>query len=162
MAKKNDDENMNEDIQALQQRVEELENQLKRAVADYHNLEKRIAEGRSELTSWALTELIQKLLPILDHLEVVTELGKPTLGEKDETKEWFRGVELAVKQLRETLRDEGLGEIEADGQFDPALHEAVDTASGEENKIIKVAQRGYTLNGKVVRPAKVVVGRKES
>ncbi len=161
MAKKKNDQ-LNEDFEAMQGQVSDLENQLKRALADYQNLEKRIAEGRSELTNWALTELIQKLLPIVDHLEVVTELGKGALAEKENTKEWFRGVELAVKQLKDVLHDEGLGEIEADGQFDPALHEAVDTALGEENKIIRVAQRGYTLNGKVIRPAKVVVGRKES
>jgi molecular chaperone GrpE len=71
-------------------------------------------------------------------------------------------VEMAVKQLKEVLKGEGLDEIVADGQFDPSLHEAVDTASGKDGEIIKVAQRGYTLNGKVIRPAKVVVGRKES
>jgi molecular chaperone GrpE len=161
MAKKIDD-NINKDFEEMQVRVSDLENQLKRAVADYHNLEKRIAEGRSELTNFAATDLIHKLLPVLDHLEVVTELGRGALAEKDETKEWFRGVELAVSQLRGVLKDEGLDEIEADGQFDPALHEAVDTAPGEDGKIIKLAQRGYTINGKVLRPAKVVVGRKES
>jgi molecular chaperone GrpE len=176
MAKHNDDDNLkdddqtqddasgsvSEDLQALQGKIGELENQLKRAVADYHNLEKRVAEGRSELTSWAATELIQKILPSIDHLEVVTELGRSQLAEKEESREWFRGVEMAVKQLKEVLKGEGLDEIVADGQFDPSLHEAVDTASGKDGEIIKVAQRGYTLNGKVIRPAKVVVGRKES
>lgn len=140
--------------------LEQLQNQLKRAVADYQNLEKRVAEGRSELNNWATTDLIQKILPSLDHLETVTELGRDTLADKDETKEWFRGVELAVNQLRGALRDAGLEEIAADGQFDPLLHEAVDTVEGEDNKIVKVAQRGYMLNGKVIRPAKVVVGQK--
>src|SRR5579885_257634 len=91
---------VSEDLQALHDKIEELENQLKRAVADYHNLEKRVAEGRSELTNWHSTELIQKILPSIDHLETVTELGRTTLAEKDETKEWFRGVEMAVKQLK--------------------------------------------------------------
>jgi molecular chaperone GrpE len=151
---------VNQDLIELQNKVAELDNQLKRAVADYQNLEKRVADGRSELNNWATTELIQKVLPSVDHLETVTELGRSTLAEKEETKEWFRGVEIAVNQLKSALKDAGLEEIAADGQFDPSLHEAVDTQEGESNKIIKVAQRGYMLNGKVVRPAKVVVGQK--
>ena len=160
MSKKTDDLNLEQDFEKLQEQVVNLENQLKRAVADYQNLEKRVEEGRSELNNWATTDLIQKILPAVDHLETVTELGRSTLAEKDETKEWFRGVELAVNQLKNALKEAGLDEIVADGLFDPSLHEAVDTQEGEDNKIIKVAQRGYRLNGKIVRPAKVVVGQK--
>lgn len=149
------------DFEELQAKFEEVSNQLKRAVADYRNLERRVAEGRSELNTWASADLVERILPTLDHLEMVVELGKPILSEKEELKEWFRGVELAVSQLKSTLKDEGLDEIAADGQFDPNLHEAVDTKPGEENRILKVAQRGYTLKGKVIRPAKVVVGRKD-
>lgn len=158
MAKKQKDI-INKDLEELQLKVADLETQLKRAVADYHNLEKRIEEGRSELNNWATTELVNKILPVLDHLETVVELGRIQLADKDETKEWFRGVELAVNQLRATLKEVGLDEITSDGVFDPSLHEAVDTQEGEDGKIIKVAQRGYTLGGKVLRPAKVVVGK---
>lgn len=150
------------DLEDLQGKVLDLENQLKRAVADYHNLEKRVEEGRSQLNDWATTELILKLLPSLDHLETVVELGRGTLSEEESTKQWYKGVELAVGQLKNTLKESGLEEIGADGQFDPNLHEAVDTGEGEENKIIKVAAKGYSLQGKVIRPAKVVVGRKEN
>lgn len=163
-----DDQQLQTDFEELQGKVSELENRvaeydnlLKRAVADYRNLEKRIEEGRSELSDWATTELLQNLLPTLDHLETVVEMGRPILAEEAKLKDWFRGVELAVNQLKQVLKTAGLDEIVADGQFDPKLHEAVDTDKGEENKILKVAQRGYTLKGKVIRPAKVVVGRKE-
>ena len=81
-------------------------------------------------------------------------------GEEERKSGWFKGVEMSVKQLQDTLRSEGLDEIEADGQFDPSLHEAVDTTEGEDDKIMSVVQKGYTLNGKVLQPAKVVVGRK--
>lgn len=158
MAKKAQPDKLQQDFDALQIKFAELEGQLKRAVADYQNLERRVSEGRSELNSWASASLIEKLLPVLDHLETTVDLGRIQLAEKPETKDWFRGVELSVNQLKQTLRDEGLEEIEADGQFDPSLHEAVDTQEGEENTVIKVAQRGYTLGGKVLRPAKVVVG----
>lgn len=148
----------------LEQRIAELENQLKRAVADYHNLEKRVSEGRSELTNFVGAELVRKLLPALDHLEQALS------GVSDQEKQsgWFKGVELAVKELQSVLQSEGLGEIMADPstalgtgvQFDPSLHEAVDIKMGEDNMILEVVRKGYTLNGKVLRPAQVVVGRK--
>lgn len=147
-------------VEELEKRVTEYDNLLKRAVADYQNLEKRVEEGRSELTNWAITELLQSLLPTLDHLETVVEMGRPILSEETRLKDWFRGVELAVSQLKQVLQDAGLEQIAADGQFDPKRHEAVDTEAGEENQILKVTQKGYRLNGKVIRPAKVVVGRK--
>ncbi|MBI2017547.1 nucleotide exchange factor GrpE [Candidatus Daviesbacteria bacterium] len=146
----------------LEQRVADLENQLKRAVADYQNLEKRVSEGRSELTNFMGAELVKRLLPVLDHLEQVVDLGRSTLSEQSESKGWFQGVELAVKQFKEVLKSEGLEEIVADGQFDPSLHEAVDIQEGEDNIILKVVRKGYNLNGKVVRPAQVVVGRSTS
>lgn len=155
---------------SLQEKVTSLEDQLKRAVADYHNLEKRISEGRSELTSFVGAELVRKLLPVLDHLEKVTEGGRQVLSERSESKEWFKGVELAVKEFKSVLQSEGLEGIVADpstslgtgSQFNPSLHEAVDTSYGEDNKILKVVRKGYTLNGKVVRAAQVIVGRKSN
>lgn len=150
-----------------------LDNQLKRAVADYQNLEKRVSEGRSELTNWATTELIKKLLVVLDHYEKA--ISGATEGERQSG--WFKGVVLATQQLQQVLKDEGLEEIAADPstssgqgvQFDPTLHEAVDTrepssaqalAGKGENSILEVVEKGYNLNGKVLRPAKVIVGRK--
>lgn len=169
-------------VQELENKVNDLEAQLKRAVADYHNLEKRVAEGKSELTKWGTSELLVKLLPVLDHLDQalagVSETEKqsgPALSGPErakqvegESKGWVRGVELAVKEFKNVLQSEGLGEIAADPstgsgqgvQFDPGLHEAVDTGEGDNNKILKVVRKGYTLNGRVLRPAHVVVGRK--
>lgn len=153
MAKKQEDTKLIE----LEQKVTDLENALKRAVADYHNLEKRVSEGRSELTTWGTIELIKKLLTVLDYLE------QSTTGASEEEKKssWFKGVEMAVKSFKDVLKSEGLEEISADGLFDPSLHEALDTQPGEDNKILSVARKGYKLNGKVLRPAGVVVGRTE-
>ncbi|MBI2085861.1 nucleotide exchange factor GrpE [Candidatus Daviesbacteria bacterium] len=160
------------EVQELQRQLaevkvehEDLRNQLKRAVADYHNLEKRVQEGRSELTKWGTGELLVRLLPTLDHLEQALAGA----GEGEKQSGWFRGVELAVKELNQVLQSEGLEQIGADpdsigadGQFDPNLHEALDTQVGEDNKILKVIKKGYTLNGKVLRPAGVIVGKSES
>ena len=144
-----------------EQKLADLESQLKRAVADYHNLERRITEGRSELSSWAGAELIKNILPVLDHLEQVVDGSRSILSERSESKGWFKGVELAVKELNDVLAREGLEEIEASGEFNPALQEAVDTRDGDDNMILEVVRKGYTLNGKVLRPAQVVVGRNQ-
>ena len=147
-----------EEQNKLEERISELENQLKRAVADYHNLEKRISEGRSELTNFMGAELVKRLLPVLDHLEQAL-LG---ISEQERQSGWVKGVELAVKEFNSVLESEGLEEIKADGVFDPALHEAVDTREGSDNSILEVVRKGYNLNGKVLRPAQVVVGRSAS
>jgi molecular chaperone GrpE len=151
-------EKLQTDFQALQEQFDLVNSQFKRALADYHNLEKRVAEGRAELATWATSQLLQKLLPSLDYLEMAT-VG---VSEDEKKSAWFKGVEMAVKQLKDTLKNEGLEQIEADGQFDPGLHEAVDTRAGQEGKILEMTRKGYILNGKVLRPALVIVGRKES
>ncbi|MBI2597379.1 nucleotide exchange factor GrpE [Candidatus Daviesbacteria bacterium] len=163
MAKKQDK------VKELEQKIAELDSQLKRAVADYRNLESRVSQGRSELTSFVGAELVKRLLPVLDHLEQaltgISEQDKqsgPALSERSELNGWFKGVELAVKEFNQVLAQEGLDQIPADGVFDPALHEAVDTAEGDDNKILKVVRKGYTLNDKVIRPAQVIVGRKSN
>jgi molecular chaperone GrpE len=140
----------------LEQRVVDLENQLKRALADYRNLEQRVSQGRSELSNYVGAELIKRLLPVLDHLEQALA----GISEEEKQSGWVKGVELSVKEFQQILLQEGLGEIQTDGVFDPALHEAVDTQDGEDNMILKVTKKGYNLNGKVLRPAGVVVGRK--
>lgn len=145
-------------VKELENKVNELDNQLKRAVADYHNLEKRVQEGRSELTRWGTGELLIKILPALDHLEQALAGTKRT----DEISGWFKGVELAVKELKQVLQAEGLEQIEVSGQFDPNLHEAVDIREGDDNKILEVVRDGYKLNGKVLRSAQVVVGKEEN
>ncbi len=159
MTKKSDQDKVktSEELQVVQSRVEDLEAQLKRAVADYRNLEQRVSQGRSELSSWATGELIHKLLPVLDHLEKALA-GAP---EDERQSSWFKGVEMSVKQLQQVLQGEGLEQIAADGQFDPALHEAVDIRSGEENRVLEITRKGYKLGGRVLRPTQVVVGRNQ-
>lgn len=144
-------------VQELEQKVTELDNQLKRAVADYRNLEFRISQGRSELTSFVGAELVRKLLPVLDHLEHALK----GISVEEQQSGWVKGVELAVKEFKQVLQTEGLEEIATEEQFDPNFHEAVDTREGEDNKIIEVVRCGYQLNGKILRPAQVIVGRRE-
>lgn len=157
MSKKDDIQIDNtEEIKNLEGRVASLEDLLKRAVADYQNLEKRVHEDSMSVVNRSRAELLKKMVPVLDHLEAALNGA----DEEDRQSGWLKGVELAVKELNQVLSSEGLGRIEADGQFDPSLHEAVDTMEGENNKILKVVGKGYTLDGRVIRPAAVVVGKK--
>lgn len=161
-----DFEKLQTEFSELQEQFETVSGQFKRALADYHNLEKRVAEGRSEMAAWASTNLIHKLLPSLDYLEMATS----GVGDEEKKSGWFKGVEMAVRQLRDTLKNEGLEEIKIDpgsesgtgSEFDPSLHEAVDTRVGDDGKVLEITRKGYVLNGKVLRPAQVIVGRKES
>ena len=128
-----------------------LENQLKRALADYQNLEKRIAEEKSSWIKAANKNLLLKLLPGLDSL---------LLAEKHTQDE---GVKLSIKHFLDILENEGVKKIETVGKvFDPNLMEAVGTAQGEDGKIIEEARAGYMLFDSVLRPAQVIVGQRPS
>lgn len=144
------------DIKQLEEKLVHLEDQLKRAVADYRNLEKRITDDTIYLSQTSRAQLISRILPALDSLDQAVEGA----NEVEANSGWLKGVLMAVKQLRQILADEGLVEIPTEGKFDPNLHEAVDVVEGEDGKIVNVSLRGYLLNGKIVRPAKVVVGKK--
>lgn len=145
-----------EKCQEVQAQLEEMTGKYKRALADYQNLEKRVAEGRAELAAWAGAEVIKKILPVMDHFD------KALSGvSEDEAKSgWFKGMKMSVQQLQQVLRDEGLEQIEADGQFDPTLHEAVDTREGKDGHVLEVVEKGWKLNGKIIKPVRVVVGKK--
>ncbi len=151
MSKKKDTQ-----LEEMHKTVEDLGAQLKRAVADYHNLERRISEGRSELTTWTNAELVRKLLPALDHLDKALK-GASEVGEQSG---WLEGVKMAVKEFRKVLGEEGLVPVQSE-IFDPNLHEAVETREGPDGVILEILQMGYTLNGKVIRPAQVIVGRSQ-
>lgn len=130
---------------------QELENQLKRALADYQNLERRVEEERKLLGQLSSAILVEKFLPVLENLEN----AQSHLNDQ--------GLEMVIKQFKDVLTSEGVEEIQADGaQFDPHLHEATEVVEGEgENSIVKVVRKGYKLNDKVIRPAQVIVERKK-
>lgn len=140
-----------EKIRQLEEKISELTEDWKRALADYQNLVKRSEEEKKAWVSFASSNIITKLLPTLDILEQAENHLKDN------------GLSLAVKQFKNVLEGEGLNEIEALGKiFDPSLHECIEVEEGEEeNKISKVFVKGYQLKNKVLRPAKVKVIKKK-
>jgi molecular chaperone GrpE len=127
-----------------------------RAAADYQNFKRRVEEERSETARFANASLIINLLPLLDDLERALQNVDIALSGLT----WVDGIRLIHRKFQSVLEMAGVTEIEADGHpFDPAVHEAVAQVPGPEGKIVSVAQKGYRLGDRVIRPAMVVVGK---
>jgi molecular chaperone GrpE len=151
------------DIESLKSALEEEEAKAKkylsswqRAEADFDNYKKRVEQERSENTKFANMALVINLLPVVDDFERALRSLPPTLAGLS----WVDGLRLIHRKLQATLETQGLTEIKSVGEtFDPAVHEAVTQAEGEEGKIIEELQKGYKLHDRVIRPALVVVGK---
>ncbi len=130
-----------------------------RAAADYQNFKRRVDEERSEVGRLANAALIINLLPLLDDLERALR----TVDTKLVGLTWIDGIWLIYRKFQALLENAGVKEIEADGRpFDPKLHEAISEAPGEEGKVVSVVQKGYLLGDRVVRPAMVIVGKRDA
>jgi molecular chaperone GrpE len=129
-----------------------------RAAADFQNYKRRVEQEREEVARLANAALVINLLPLVDDLERALASVDARLAGMT----WLDGIRLIERKFQALLEMSGLTEIEADGQdFDPNVHEAVTFGEGEENKVISVVQKGYRLGGRVLRPALVVVGKKQ-
>ncbi len=126
---------------------------MRRMKAELENSRKRQEKERARLVQLASERLVRELLPVLDNLERALEVE----GEIRE------GVRATREQLLAVLEREGLTPVASDGEsFDPAVHEAVmgqPSDEHEEDTVIMTLERGYVLNGKPIRPAKVIVAR---
>jgi molecular chaperone GrpE len=128
---------------------------LQRLAADFDNYRKRAARDQEALVARAHERLVLELLPVLDDLERALVAAE----EHDEAK-LVDGVKLVRQALQQALEREGLSEIEAEGRFDPHVHEALlaQPAEGREHgDVLEVIQKGYRLGDRVLRPARVVV-----
>ncbi|MBU2499541.1 MAG: nucleotide exchange factor GrpE [Proteobacteria bacterium] len=133
-----------------------------RAEAEIENIKKRNKKERDEWLKFANESLIKEMLPVLDNLEQAIshiENENALLALKD-------GVELTLKGLKDTLMKSGLETVKSEGEpFDPNYHEAVSEMEDdrvEKGKVLCELQRGYILNNRLIRPAKVVVSKGKS
>ena len=142
-----------EDLEATRLERDQYLDALRRLKAEFENSRKRQERERVRILSVASERLVQELLPVLDNLDRALEAA----GDIRE------GVQATREQLAEVLAEEGLLPVASDGQpFDPNVHEAVMGQVSEEHEegtIIQTFQRGYLLNGKPIRTAKVVVAK---
>jgi molecular chaperone GrpE len=126
-----------------------------RVQADFENYRKRAIREQERLVAHAHERVVRDLLPVLDDLERALDAA-----ERHEEAQLVEGVKLVEQALRQVLEKEGLVEIEAEGAFDPHVHEAVLTQprdAAESGSVVEVLQRGYRLGDRVVRPARVIV-----
>lgn len=131
----------------LEDQVKNLTEKWKRALADYANLEKRVENQKKDFVKFSNASLLDKLLAVLDDLE------RAEIHLKN------KGLTLAVNQFRSVLKTEGIKEIKAKGtKFNPKEMDCVEMTKGIKNQVINIVQKGYLLNNKVLRPAKVKVG----
>ena len=146
-------------IEVLEAQVAKDKDDYIRLMAEFDNYRRRTSQEKLEIVSMASTETIKGMLPVLDDCERALKV----LGESDDSDAAKEGTELIFHKLMSYLQSKGLAVIEAMGQpFDTDLHEAVAQfpvpEEDKKGKVFDVVQTGYTLNGKVIRYAKVVVG----
>ncbi|MGY3968600.1 nucleotide exchange factor GrpE [Aeromonas enteropelogenes] len=162
------------EVTAEQARIAELEAQLEaaqqasaeereraiRAVAEMENLRRRAAQDVEKAHKFALEKFAGELLPVLDNLERAIELADK---ENDALKPMIEGVELTLKSMQSGVAKFGLVALDPTNlPFDPNAHQAmsmVPSADVAPNTVIAVMQKGYELNGRVIRPAMVMVSK---
>lgn len=142
------------DVAELQAELAELRDRSIRTLADFENYRRRSDREREDLKRYAIADVLRDMLPVVDNLERALAAG----GSVEDLK---TGVDLTLRHFKDLLRQRGVGEVEAAGKpFDPTVHEAV---AREEDPAVATPtvtaelQRGYTLNGRLLRPALVKV-----
>ncbi len=158
-AEKKEKEEENE-TEKLKKEVEEWKNKYLYQAAEFDNYRKRTLKEKAELIKTAAERTISDILPVLDDMERAMQ----NIEKSDDAKALKDGVELVFDKLMKTLEKQGLKKIETkDKDFDTDFHEAIAmipaTDDKQKGKVIDCVQNGYTLNDKVIRHAKVAVGK---
>ncbi|OIP95044.1 nucleotide exchange factor GrpE [Candidatus Wirthbacteria bacterium CG2_30_54_11] len=148
-----------DELALAKKQAEEYLNSWKRSVADYQNFKKQQEAERKQWVAFANNEMLRELLPAMDDLDkAVREVG-------DEIRKtpWFDGLALIKKKMETSFESIGVTEIQAKGtKFDPSIHQAVlqDQVEGvEPGMVTEVMQKGFMLNGRLLRAAMVKVSQ---
>ncbi len=148
-------------LKAGAEKAQEYWDKLLRLQADFENTRKRLEREKQEFAKFANENIILELLNILDDLERTVELAQ---AKHQDLAAFLKGVEMVLAHLYEILKEYGVKPIESEGKiFDPNFHEAltqVENKDVPEHTIIEELQKGYLLNQRVIRTAKVKVSKK--
>lgn len=157
--KKAETENLQAQVKKLQEEKEQLFGQLQRVSADYANFQKRSPKQIADSVAYEKEKIIKSILPVLDNFE-------HTLQNADSTEDKqvvIDGVRIIYTQMLDVLKSHNVEQIKAAGeQFDPSLHQAMmqqEDSEKQQGIILEEFQKGYTLNGRVIRPSKVIVNK---
>lgn len=148
-------------IVELEEELQELRDKYLRLFAEFDNYKKRTLKEKIDMSKMAGQEVILSLLPVLDDFD----RAKRNADDPDNKEYFSEGVELVYNKLYQTLQQQGLTAMDTSNpEFDPELHDAIaDIEVQDESlkgKIIDYIEKGYLLNGKIIRHAKVVVGKR--
>jgi len=152
--------NSKEQIAELEIQVAEHKDKFLRLYAEFENYKKRTLKERLELINTAGQGVLKKILPVLDDFD----RAKSSAEDETSSEHFSEGVQIVYDKIHSTLKAQGLTVMETNGKdFDPELHAAISEipAASEEmkGKIIDTVEKGYYLNDKIIRHAKVVVGK---
>ncbi len=134
----------------------ELTDKLKRALADYANLQKQIEKERLQWVKFASQGLIEDLLPILEHYEQ----AMACVPKEMEKEQWVAGFRHIQKQFEDFMQKNGIEKIQAEGEkFNTERHESIgaEVSDKDADMVLKQVRPGYMLHGKVLRPAQVII-----
>jgi molecular chaperone GrpE len=148
-------------LDAAEARAAEAEAGWQRARADYQNLKRRSDEQRAEFASIAGDRLLIRVLDLADDFDLAVE----HVPEEAQDSPWVEGITAIDRKLRALLEAEGIEAMGGEGEpFDPQTQQAIsyeDTADVPDGTVIRILQRGFTINGRVLRPALVAVARND-
>lgn len=153
------------DLTKLQQERDEYLAGWKRAQADYANLQKEMEKARQDYAKYASEECLIKLLPAIDQYLVALRFqpsldGIANTDERRKFETWITGLQAVSTLWEQAAKECGLEQVPTKGPLDPSVHEAVGEEHSEsipQGEIIRVAEAGWKLNGKLLRPAKVII-----
>ncbi|MBV1919925.1 MAG: nucleotide exchange factor GrpE [Pseudomonadales bacterium] len=153
-------ESLQEQLLAAQDKVQDQQDSVLRAQAEVQNMRRRAERDVANAHKFALEKFSSDLLPVVDTLERALQSAADSDNADDSTQE---GVELTLKMLTDTLKKHGVEQNDPMGEpFNPELHQAMSMQPNpdmEPNTVMAVLQKGYTLGGRLVRPAMVVVSQ---
>ena len=154
-------EELTEKLEAAERRAAEAEAGWQRARADYQNLKRRTDEQRAESASIAGDRLLIRVLDLADDFDLAVE----HVPEEHADSPWVGGISAIDRKLRALLEAEGIEAMGGEGEpFDPQTQQAIsyeDTEDVPDGTVIKILQRGFTIHGRVLRPALVAVARND-
>ena len=155
-----DEKSDTEKLADMQLEVQKLKDQLLRQMAEFDNYRKRTIKEKADLIVSGGQKVLESLLPVIDDLE----RAQQSVSQSNEIDVVKEGIDLIFAKLTKALTDNGLVRIDTtDAPFDTDFHEAIALVPTDDpakkNHVIDCVQAGYTLNGKVIRHAKVAVGQ---
>jgi molecular chaperone GrpE len=152
-------EKLQQDFEALRKEKDELVDRLQRVYADYANFQKRVPKNIAETVAYEKERFIRSFLPILDNFDRTLREARAAQN----VEAVIRGIEIIRDQMLTILKSHGVEPIGAlNEKFDPARHEAMlrrSEADKEDEIVLEEFQKGYALNGKVLRPSRVAVNK---